>query len=388
MISRYYSFLKAAASNVLRYGGRSMVVILCLLAILFPFITAIAISEGVKSQALVSVDEAADIYVTLDQYGQNAAIPAKFAEEIRHISGVVKAVPRVVGRTYFVDKLVVVVGISPENIPASVRCVEGSLFKEREDVIIGAGLAEYFKLGIGERFSLELNPQKLFKVVGLFDAQASIWSSNLLFMSFEDANELFRMEGMATDILVYTRPGYEESVSEVLIAKQESDEEAPLFRIQTKKLVRQYFLRGYNLKEGIFTALYIIAFALGIPAFLVASGFGLTERRREIGVLKATGWQTQEVLNMVFFENILISLASASLAIIVAYLWLKVFNGVFIAQIFIAEIGLFPKFSVPARFLPLPALLSFLLALVLTMVGSIYSTWRTAIIPPAQAMRG
>ena len=43
------------------------------------------------------------------------------------------------------------------------------------------------------------------------------------------------------------------------------------------------------LKEGIFSALYIVAFALGIPAILVTSGFGLSERKREIGIMKATG---------------------------------------------------------------------------------------------------
>ena len=46
------------------------------------------------------------------------------------------------------------------------------------------------------------------------------------------------------------------------------------------------------LKEGIFSALYLIAFAVGVPAILVASGFGLSERKREIGIMKATGWNT------------------------------------------------------------------------------------------------
>jgi ABC-type lipoprotein release transport system permease subunit len=165
------------------------------------------------------------------------------------------------------------------------------------------------------------------------------------------------------------------------------DSSGPPLRVQDKSLVKRYFQRGFNYKAGVFTALFTVAFALAIPALLVVSGFGQTERRKEIGVLKATGWQTQEVMEMVTLENLVISLTSAPLAILLAMAWLKWFNGAFIAQFFIAEIGLMAPFPVPSRFLPLPCLFAFLFAMVLTMVGSLYSTWRTATIPPAEAMR-
>ena len=41
-------------------------------------------------------------------------------------------------------------------------------------------------------------------------------------------------------------------------------------------MVELYFKKGFMLKEGVFSALYLVAFALGIPAILVASGFGLS----------------------------------------------------------------------------------------------------------------
>jgi ABC-type lipoprotein release transport system permease subunit len=86
-------------------------------------------------------------------------------------------------------------------------------------------------------------------------------------------------------------------------------------------------------------------------------------------------------------ENLVISLTSAPISILLAMVWLKWFNGAFIAQFFIAEIGLMAPFPIPARFLPLPCLFAFLFAVVLTMVGSLYSTWKTATVPPVEAMR-
>jgi ABC-type antimicrobial peptide transport system permease subunit len=130
-----------------------------------------------------------------------------------------------------------------------------------------------------------------------------------------------------------------------------------------------------------------VAFALGIPALLVASGLGFTERRKEIGILKATGWQTQEVLETVGLENVMLSLAATPIAVLLSFFWLKVLNGFFVAQFFIAQIDLMPPFPVPSRFLPVPVLLGFLVSLIITSVGSIYTTWRTAVVPPSDAMR-
>ena len=48
-------------------------------------------------------------------------------------------------------------------------------------------------------------------------------------------------------------------------------------------------------QEGIFTLHLVLAFIVAILVLLVTSGLGLSERRREIGILKATGWQTDEV---------------------------------------------------------------------------------------------
>ncbi len=387
---KHLNLLFTAIGNIIRNKVRSLVLILCLIAVLFPFITALSISEGIKFQSLISVEEGADIYVTSDYFGSNAPISLDYLEHFRKMDGVTKVFPRIVGRTYFVNRLATIVGIFSENIPQSIRLAEGTMFREKGEVVIGKGLAKEFILQIGIRFSLSANPSKLFRVVGFFDADASIWSSNLILMSFEDALEFFRMEGKATDILIYTRPGYATKLAEKIQEEagfSTPNRSGPPLRVQDKSLVKRYFQRGFNSKAGVFTALYTVAFALAIPALLIVSGFGQTERRKEIGILKATGWQTQEVMEMVALENLVMSLTSAPLAILLAMVWLKGFNGAFVAQFFIAEIGLMAPFPVPSRFMPLPCLLAFIFAVILTMVGSLYSTWRTATVPPVEAMR-
>ena len=389
-MNKHLNLLFTAIGNIIRNKVRSIVLVLCLIAVLFPFVTAISISEGIKFQSLISVEEGADIYVTADYFGSNAPISLDYLDRFRKMEGVTRVFPRIVGRTYFANRLATIVGVPSENIPKSIHLAQGKIFLDRDEVIVGEGLAKEFHLQLGVRFSLSSNTSKLFRVAGIFDSNATIWSANLILMSFEDASEFFKMKGKATDILIYTRPGYAPFLAKEIQEKMEISSPGqlePPLRVQDKTLVKRYFERGFNYKAGVFTALYTVAFALAIPALLIVSGFGQTERRKEIGVIKATGWQTQEVMETAALENFVISLTSAPMAILLAMVWLKWFNGAFIAQFFIAEIGLMAPFPVPSRFLPLPCLFAFLFAVVLTMVGSLYSTWKTATVPPVEAMR-
>ena len=46
-----------------------------------------------------------------------------------------------------------------------------------------------------------------------------------------------------------------------------------------------------------------------------------------------------------------------------------------------------PGFTVPFRLTPVPALLAYVFAFAITMSGSIWSSWRSATVPPDEAMR-
>jgi ABC-type lipoprotein release transport system permease subunit len=365
-----------------------VVIVLCLTAVIFPFITGISILEGIKRESEISIQEGADVYVSGDSYGSNGPISTRYVSAIKSLDGVMKVFPRVVGRAYFFNKLVTVVGVNRESFPASLNIIQGRIPQSPGEVLMGQALARQTGLQVGTRFSFVFNPAKLFRVTGIFTSKCTIWSALLTCMSFEDAQELFRTPGMATDILVYTRPGYAEAVAEKLQEKERlGGIKLPFLRVQHRRLIRLYIVKGFNTRGGVFTALYTVAFALGIPALLVASGLGFTERRREIGILKATGWQTQEVLETVFLENSMLSLLATSVAVLVSYGWLKVLNGFFIAQFFIAEVELMPYFPVPSRFFPMPCLLGLLISFIITSVGSIYTTWRTAVTAPTEAIR-
>jgi len=386
ILSKHQALFLNSLKGLMRNPVRSTMVILCLIALLSPFFTAIAICEGIKFQYSSILNEGCDVYVARDNYGSNAPIELDVIGKLRAIQGVTGVVPRVIGRTYVKGKFLAILGISSEFIPSSIQVIKGRPPREKGEVILGWKAAEHLHLKIGSEFTIERSPRQYFRIVGLFRSPFNVWNADLLLMNFQDASQLFGIQGKATDLLVFTRPGYEQIV-DLIIHISEEETRQPLLRVQTKGLIDRYSKRGFNLKAGVFSGFYCLVFALGIPAIGVISGFGQSERRREIGVMKALGWQTPEVLEMIALENLILGLISVPCIILAATGWIHIFNGAVISKFFIANLDVMIPFTVPARSFPIPFALCIMMAMILTMVGSIYSTWKTAIVPPSEAMK-
>ncbi len=382
-LTRHANLFAAATGSIRRHPGRSLVVILCLVGVLLPFVTGVAISEGVRYQTRLSVQGGADLYVARSQYGRNGPVDVALVEEIHKIPGVMQVVPRIVGRAYLGEELAVVVGIDQTpsmGLPASFSLQSGQ-------VLMGRQLARRLGLQVGSQFHFSLFPALPFTIVALVDEPLAIWSHAMIVMGFNDAEQVFKLPGKASELLVYCRPGTAARIAEYLGHLDKPWDLTPPLRIQTRKIVQQYLDRGFDLQAGVFIMLYVTALGLTVPALLILSGLGRGERQREIGILKATGWQTLEVLEMTVFENLLLALAGSLVALLLALAWLRIANGIGIAPLFISGAGWVPDFQVPACFLPMPALFAFLFGLTLTLLGTIIPTWKAAVTPPLRLMQ-
>jgi len=172
--SKHRALFLNAIKCLLKNRVRSTVVIVCLIALLSPFLTALSICEGIKSQYREMLNQAGDVYVARDHYGSNAPMELKMIEYLKNIQGVTEVVPRVIGRTYVKGKFLAVLGINPEHMPPSIRLIRGRVPKGNGDVIICLEAARFLKLKIGSRFSIKRNPGQVFRIVGLFHSPFNI----------------------------------------------------------------------------------------------------------------------------------------------------------------------------------------------------------------------
>ncbi|MGB5063393.1 MAG: FtsX-like permease family protein, partial [Candidatus Competibacter sp.] len=144
----------------------------------------------------------------------------------------------------------------------------------------------------------------------------------------------------------------------------------------------------FHWREGmVFVALGSLLLAFLILAWDKAAGLS-AEEIREIGILKAIGWETGDILRMKLWEGALLSLTAFLAGYLLA--WWQVFYGG--ARLFAPVLKgwavLYPDF----RLTPAVGLQQVLVLLAVTVLPYIVATlipgWRAAISDPDAAMRG
>jgi ABC-type lipoprotein release transport system permease subunit len=393
---RFVEIAKTGLTAILLHPIRSSVTVCALLAMLVPYLVGIGLAKGIERDAESSVRSGGDLYVSGNQFGRSCPLPLTLVSRVRELDGVLEVTPRIVGRLVLGSEgvEVVVVGVPASRFPSSMSCIDGRLPVSgmMNEFVIGTELARRLSLKSGALlppFYRNPHGEHVSKIVGIFKSDVSLWQSNVMFSTFETVEKVFAMDGVATDYVVRCQPGYEKNVSRAIrkSASNASADSRVQLTITSRVELTALLARGQFHREGIFTLHFVIVFVVGILVVLVTSGLGLSERRREIGILKATGWQTDEVLLRNLVESLLLSVAAASGSILIAFFWLRLLNGFWVASIFIPGVAVIPSLSVPFRLTPVPALLAFVISLSVTMTGSVWSSWRAVAVSPEEAMR-
>jgi ABC-type lipoprotein release transport system permease subunit len=345
---------------------RSAVSFTALVAVLLPYLVGLALVQGLEVEAEASARAGADLYVSGSRFGRRAPLPLAVVLAVQRIEGVTEVRPRIVGDIVLGKDHIhaVLMGMSSQSLPLWSDGVEGELPRPGQlvELVLGPALAQRLGLKVGDvlpPFYTNRRGDRLSRVVGVFKRDAPLWQANLILTTFDAASYVFDQEGMATEILVWCRPGSQALVSrslEQLPLQETPGGEGVQARVTAREELFAVLPRGLRQREGVFNLFFIPAFAVGILVLLVTSGVGLPERRREIGILKATGWQTDEIL----------------------------FG---ITSLFVDDPEAAVGVSLPFRMTPVPALLGFALALALALSGTLFSSWRAAITPPRVAMR-
>jgi ABC-type lipoprotein release transport system permease subunit len=378
---------------------RSLASVAALLAALTPYLVGLGLSKGVEEEAEASARFGADIYVSGSQFGRPVPMPLEAAEAVRRIEGVTSVTPRIVGEVLLGKERVhaVLVGLPPDQFGSWGECIDGEQPRDEpgpNQLVVGSALARRLNLKVGAAlppFYSNDRGVRISRVVGVFKCDGPLWQANLVLTTFGTAAHVFDQQGLATDLLVTCRPGYEAPVGRTIeqtLAVPAGDGRGTVrARVTAREDLLALLPQGLLHREGIFNLHFLLAISVAILALLVTSGFGLAERRREIGILKATGWQTDEILLRGLAESLALSLAGACTSLLLAWVWLRVFNGWGVAGLFLAGVEAGPDAPVPFRLTPVPVLLAFVLSLAVVLTGTLYSGWRAAVTPPREAMR-
>jgi ABC-type lipoprotein release transport system permease subunit len=342
--------------------------------IIFLLSSVIFFTHALKREASQVLKEAPEIIVQRTLTGRYHPIPLSYADKIGDIRGVISVKPRLWGYYYDGNFLANYTLVVPEESPPK----EGS-------IVIGSGISRIREAFPGDTIGFtgyDAKPQS-YTVQGTIPEESQLVSADLILISEPDYRALSGIPvDHATDLVLKVRNQKEFATIAEKITKLLPD---------TRPIIRNEILRTYdalfNWRSGVVVVIFSIA-ALAFIIFAWDKATGLSaEERKEIGILKAVGWESSDILLMKFWEGLVISLTAFLLGTVLGYLHVFFGFSLLFVPVLKGWSTLYPQFRlVPfVNFGHLAAI--FFLTVVPYTVSTIIPSWRVATIDPDSVMR-
>lgn len=276
------------------------------------------------------------------------------------------------------------VGIDPsmEKIIGSfpTQIVKGTLFRKGSSkvAVIGTGIADPLNKDIGDTITvifdkeedgIDENDKHDFKVVGIYETGSAL-TDNRVVVSLEEAQKIKGLKStQVSTIAVQIEPQLVDSVARK-IKLRVKDVDIGSRAAMLERITE--FSSQMSLMTFLIGAIAALIGGIGVANTMIMS---VIERTREIGVLRATGWYKLDVLKLIMFESILVSV-------------LGTLGGI--------GIGILILITIPSAFQEMfqPVLdydllvRIFLFGLSLGVVGGLYPAMRAANMSPVEAFGG
>ncbi|NTV13112.1 MAG: FtsX-like permease family protein [Desulfobulbaceae bacterium] len=373
-LQRQRHILDFTLAALWRRKGRNLALLVVYTAVVFLLASVMFFTQAVKREAAQLLSGAPEMVVQKLLAGRHELIPAAYLEKIREIMGVAAVRGRLWG--YYYDPAVgtnytLLVPEVSEPEPGRIR--------------IGQGVARARRLAVGDLLTLRGadGGQQLFEVKQLLPDESELLSADLILISAADFTSLFgQPPGYFTDLTLTVRnPNELATIAGKIVAAL--PDTRPISRAEMARTYEAVFdWRGGVLIFILATSL--LAFA--IFAWEKASGLS-GEEKREIGILKAIGWETSDVLLLKFWEGLVVSLSAFLLGIILAYLHVFLTKAPLLAPALKGWSVLYPDFRLTPFIDPAQLFTLFFLAVVPYTVATIVPAWRAATVDPAAVMR-
>ncbi len=364
-------------SALARRKGRNLVLFTVYTLIIFTLASVMLFSHAIRREATIMLQGAPEVTVQRLVMGRHDLVPLDYLEAIGSIRGVRRAEGRLWG--YFYDQA------SLANYTLMVPPMASSTRPGPGEAVIGEGVARMRGVAPGGLLFLLSPTGKMFKlhIKALLDSESALVSSDLVLVSEQDFRAFYRLpKTVYTDIVLHIR-----NRREVDTIVNKASMRLPDARFITRRDILRTYASIFSWREGLMLAFLSAAlFAFAIFVFDKASGLS-GEERREIGILKAVGWETADVLAMKFWEGALISLFAFLAGIVAAYGHVFFFDAGLLRPVLQGWAVLYPHFTLRPHVDGLQLATLFFFTVVPFTAATIIPIWRAAITDPESVMR-
>ena len=265
-----------------------------------------------------------------------------------------------------------IIGLCPEDRDMYLRESElsdGRFVENSGEIAVGKIAQVIHGIEIGNIVTFE--SAKAFNVVGIYETGNSIIDSGAM-IPLHDAQELTNSSNKVTMIAVYLKPEIDASTMCKVI-----EDEIPYLKISPAATIMEDLssdtVDSANTFAWVFSTIAIIMAMIGTANTMTMS---VSERTREIGILRAVGWTPWKIMKLILGESLILSVGGFVIGIILG-----------IATVYI--ISSLPRVStlVSPSFSGITILIALGVALLLGLVGGAYPAYKACRLSPMEALR-
>jgi len=373
-IERQRNILDFTLSSFLRRKRKNIALISVYILVVFFLASVLFFTHSIRKEASIILKASPEMIIQRLVAGRHELIPMSYIDEIRGIRGVSSVKARLWG--YYYDPIV---GANYTLIVPEDRRLNTGKITIGEGIsrtrLVFEGDTMEFRTYNGIVIDLEIKSR--------ISPESELISSDLILISEDDFRKLFGTpKAYVTDLTLQVKNPRELSTIAVKIADLLPD---------TRQILRDEILRTYdavfNWRGGILVVILLGAMlAFIIFAWDKASGLSL-EERKEIGILKAIGWETSDVILMKFWEGMVVSLSSFLAGIILAYIHVFFTSSMLFEPVLKGWAILYPKFRITPFIDASQIAALFFLTVIPYTVATIIPSWRAATVDPDTVMR-
>lgn len=311
------------------------------------------------SEITVRQRDAADLgYAFIDQRigDRIAALP-----DVAGVSGIL------IGVAFSEDGFFMLQGYNPrEPALAAFNVVEGRAITSNREVMVGRAIAEAQNINVGENIAVG---EMRFRVVGIYESGAA-WQELGGVVTLRDAQSFTGRPGKVTLFVVDL---HDPNDAPAVMAGINSNFPEVAAGLSGEFASDLPDMQNFAVMTNAVSVMALIVGGIGMMNTMLMS---VLERTREIGVLRALGWQRRAILGLILRES----------------LWLSLFGAVLgggVALVLMYGFTLIPDYGDAFRmgWSWEPVLQSVIVSSLLGLLGGLYPAFRATRLQPVEALR-
>lgn len=373
-IERYRYILDFTLAALARRKARSLSLLAVYGVVVFALGSVQFFTQAVRQQAAQVLTGAPDLVVQRLSAGRHDLAPAAWVAAVSGVRGVAGARGRLWGYYYH-----------PPSHANFTVLVPDRFWGAPGEAVIGPGVARVARLAAGRSIPLSAADGSVLelRVREVVPPSGEIVASDVVVVGEADFRRLFGIPpGAYTDVVARVA-----NAREVITVAGKVRRLVPDARTITRAEMVRTYEAIFDWRSGLMVSVLSAAvLAFAILAWDKASGLS-AEERREIGILKAIGWESSDVLLMKLFEGAAISLVAFGVGMLAAYAHVFLGGGVLLRPVLEGWSGLYPDLQIVPFVSGLQVTTLFFLTVVPYLAATVVPSWRAATVDPDEVMR-